>query len=161
MIQVNLGSQDHHKPIFISESLSLTEREKLIVLVREYINVFAWNYEDMPGLDLQVSMHRLNIKPDVKPVKQQRQFCPNIMEAIEAEVHKLIACGFIREEQHPDWVANIVPVLKRNGKIRICINYRDLNTACPKDEFPLPITDVMIDNLRIRKNVLHGRLFRV
>ena len=68
------------------------------------------------------------------------------MEAIEAEVHKLIACGFIREEQHPDWVANIVPVLKKNGKIRICIDYRDLNTACPKDEFPLPITDVMIDN---------------
>ena len=84
-------------------------------------------------------MHRLNIKPDAKPVKQQqRRFRPKIMEAIEAEVHKLIACGFIREKQHPDWVANIVPVLKKNGKIRICIDYRDLNTACPKDEFPLP-----------------------
>ena len=64
------------------------------------------------------------------------------MEAIEAEVHELIACGFIREEQHPDWVDNIIPVLKKNGKIRIYIDYRDLNTACPKDEFPLPITDV-------------------
>ena len=92
-------------------------------------------------------MHRLNIKPDVKPVKQQqRWFRPDIMEAIEAEVHKLIACGFIREEQHPDWVANIVPVLKKNGKIRVYIDYRDLNTACPKDEFPLPITGIMIDN---------------
>jgi len=68
------------------------------------------------------------------------------MEAVEAEVHKLIACSFIREEQHPDWVANIVPVLKKNRKIWICIDYRDLNTACPKDEFPLPLTDVMIDN---------------
>jgi len=142
VIQVNLGSQDHPKPIFISESLSLTEREELMVLVREYIDVFAWNYEDMPGLDPQVAMHCLNIKPDAKPVKQQqRRFCPNIMKAIEAEVYKLIACGFIREEQHSDWVANIVPVLKKNGKIRICIDYRDLNTACPKDEFPLPITD--------------------
>jgi len=92
-------------------------------------------------------MHRLNIKPDAKPVKQQqRRFHPNIMEAIEDEVHKLIACGFIREEQHPDRVANIVPILKKNGKIQICIDYRDLNTACPKDEFPLPITDVMIYN---------------
>ena len=68
------------------------------------------------------------------------------MEAIEVEVHKLIACDFIREEQHPDWVANIVPVLKKNVKIRIYIDYRDLNTACPKDEFSLPITNVMIDN---------------
>ena len=117
MIQVNLGSQDHPKPISISECLSLTEREELIALVREYIDVFAWNYEDMPGFDPQIAMHRLNIKPNVKPVKQQqRRFHPDIMEAIEAEVHKLIACGFIQEEQHSDWVANIVPVLKKNEK---------------------------------------------
>ena len=101
----------------------------------------------MPGLDPQVSMHRLNINPDVKPVKQQqRRFRPEIMEAIQSEVRKLIDSGFIREEQHPDWVANIVPVSKKNGKIRICIDFHDLNEACPKDEFPLPITDVMIDN---------------
>ena len=101
----------------------------------------------MPGLDPQVAMHRLNINSDVKPVKQQqRRFRPEIMEAIQSEVRKLIDSGFIREEQHPDWVANIVPVAKKNGKIRICIDFRDLNEACPKDEFPLPITDVMIDN---------------
>ena len=78
--------------------------------------------------------------------QQQWQFCPDIMEAIEAEVHKLIVCGFIQEEQHPAWVANIVPVLKKNGKIRVCIDYDDLNAACPKDEFPLSIFDVMINN---------------
>ena len=49
------------------------EKEELIVLVKEYIDVFAWNYEDMPGLDPQVAMHRLNIKPDAKPVKQQQR----------------------------------------------------------------------------------------
>jgi len=116
-------------------------------LVREYIDVFAWNYENMPELDPQVAMHHLNIKPDTKPVKQQQhQICPNIMEAIEAELHKLIVCGFIREEQHLDWVTNIITILKKNRKIWFSIHYRDLNAACPKDEFPLPITDVMIDN---------------
>ena len=68
------------------------------------------------------------------------------MEVIKAEVYKLTACDFIREEQHPNWVANIVPVIKKNGKIWVCIDYRDLNAACPKDEFPLPINDVIIDN---------------
>ena len=68
------------------------------------------------------------------------------MEAIKAEVKKLIDSGFIREEQHPDWVANIVPVAKKNGKIQFCIDFRNLNETCPKDEFSLPITDVMIDN---------------
>jgi len=68
------------------------------------------------------------------------------MEEIQSEVKKIIDSSFIREEQHPDWVANIVPVNKKNGKIRVCIDFRDLNEACPKDQFPLPITDVMIDN---------------
>jgi len=48
--------------------------------------------------------------------------------------------------QHLDWVANIVPVLKTNEKIRVCIDFHDLNAAYPKDEFSLSITDVMIDN---------------
>jgi len=68
------------------------------------------------------------------------------MEAIESEVKKLIDSDFVRKEQHPDWVANILPVPKKNGKIWICIDYQDLNVACPKDKFPFPITDVMIDN---------------
>jgi len=68
------------------------------------------------------------------------------MKAIELEVKKHINSGFIKEEQHSDWVANIVLAPKKNGKIGICINYCDLNVACPKDEFPLPITNVMIDN---------------
>jgi len=92
-------------------------------------------------------MHHLNINPDMKLVKQQqRRFRPEIIEAIQSEVKKLIDSGFIREEQHPDWVANIVPITKKNGKIRVCIDFCDLNEAWPKNEFPLPITDVMINN---------------
>jgi len=68
------------------------------------------------------------------------------MEAIESEVKKLINSSFVRKEQQPDWVANIVPVSKKNKKIQSRIDFHDLNAACPKDEFPLPITDVVIDN---------------
>ena len=75
------------------------------------------------------------------------------MKAIELEVKKLINSGFIGEEQHSDWVANIVPLLKKNEKIRICIDYRDLNVSCLKDKFSLPITDVMIDNMCGFKNM--------
>ena len=69
--QVNLGDEANPKPIFISENLSPPEKEDLISLVREYIHVFAWNYKDMPGLDPRVAMHRLNINPEAKPIKQQ------------------------------------------------------------------------------------------
>ena len=90
MTQINLRDEANPKPIFISKSLSPSEREDLIHLIREYKDVFAWNYEDMTGLDSQIAMHRLNINPDAKPVKQQqRQFHPEIMKAIESEVKSL------------------------------------------------------------------------
>jgi len=83
------------------------------------------------------------------------------MEAIETEVHKLIGCDFIRMEQHLDLVANIVPVLKKNEKIRVCIDFRDLNAAGPKDKFSLSITDVIIDNTCGFERMSFMGLFRV
>ena len=92
-------------------------------------------------------MRRLNINLDAKPIKQQqRQFRPEIIKAIQSEVTKLIDSDFVRKEWYPDWVANIVPVTKKNGKIQIYIDFHNLNESCTKDEFPLPITDVIIDN---------------
>ena len=73
------------------------------------------------------------------------------MKVIESEVKKLIDSDFIRKEQHPDWVANIVPVPKKNE-----INYHDLNAVCPKDEFSLPITDVMITCCFERMSFMDG-----
>ena len=69
-MQIDLGDGIIPKPIFVGEGLSPDERDDLIKLIREYINVFAWNYEDMPGLDPQVATHRLNIDPEKKPFKQ-------------------------------------------------------------------------------------------
>ena len=90
--------------------------------MREYIDVFTWNYEDMPGLDSLVAMHRLNINSDAKSVKQQqRRFRLEIIEAIQLEVKKLIDSGFIREEQHPDWVANIIPIPRKMGRSKFAL----------------------------------------
>src|SRR3954469_13387957 len=98
-----MGDEANPKPIYISDTLSQDEKADLIALVREYIDVFTWHYEDMPGLDPKVAMHCINIKAGAKPVKQpQRRFRPNIMDAIEQEGRKLIDSGFIRKEQHPD-----------------------------------------------------------
>ena len=73
----------------------------------------------MLSLDPQIAMHHLNINLDAKPVKQQQQrFHPEIKEAIESEVKKLIDSNFVKEEQHPDWMANIVPVPKKMKRFR-------------------------------------------
>ena len=77
--------------------------------------------------------------PERKPVQQRRRaFAPKLDQAIAEEVTKLLMEGFIREVYYPDWLANVVLVKKANGKWRMCVDFMDLNKACPKDSFPLP-----------------------
>ncbi|XP_074265356.1 uncharacterized protein LOC141587786 [Silene latifolia] len=100
----------------------------------------------MPGLSPKIAVHRLAIKKGTSPKKQpQRRFRPELVPEIEKEVNKLIEAGFIREVKYSTWIANIVPVRKKNGQLRICVDFRDLSDACPKDDFPLPVTELMID----------------
>ena len=65
---------------------------------------------------------------------------------IKGEVQKQIDAGFLMTVEYPEWVANIVPVPKKDGKVRMCVDYRDLNKASLKDNFPLPHIDVLVDN---------------
>jgi Reverse transcriptase (RNA-dependent DNA polymerase) len=67
-------------------------------------------------------------------------------EKVIEKTKKLINAGFIREDETPEWVASIVPVKKKNGQIRICVDFRDLNKAYPKDDFPPPVTEIIIDH---------------
>nr|GMD83530.1 uncharacterized protein LOC109150426 [Ipomoea batatas] len=96
--EVDLGTPENPRPIFIS-TLLFNEDEKIYVeLLKEYIDVFAWTYKEMPGLDPKVVVHRLAVKKACRLVKQaQRRFCPKLIPSIEGEVNKLIEAGFIRE----------------------------------------------------------------
>ena len=64
---------------------------------------------------------------------------------IKEEIKKQFNIGFIRVAKYPEWVANIVPVPKKDGKVRMCVDYRDLNRASPKDNFLLPYIDTLVD----------------
>ena len=67
-------------------------------------------------------------------------------QAIVEEVHKLQEVSFIREVYYPDWLANVVMVKKASGKWRMCVNFTDLNKACPKDSYPFPRVDMLVDS---------------
>ena len=68
-------------------------------------------------------------------------------QLVKDDIEKQIKAKFLGVVDYPEWLANMVPVLKKDGKLRICVDYRDLNKACPKDDFPLPYIDVLIDNI--------------
>ena len=100
----------------------------------------------MVGIDPVLASHKLNIAHTAKLVRQKvRRFHPDRHQIIQTEVETLLKAGFIREIKYPEWLANVVVVPKKGGKWRVCIDYTDLNEACPKDSFPLPRIDQIID----------------
>ncbi|KAI5336927.1 hypothetical protein L3X38_016196 [Prunus dulcis] len=110
--------------------------------------MFAWSPSDMPGIDPNIICHQLHVNPACKPVAQKRRnFAPERVTIIEAEIDKLLAAGFIEEVSYSEWLANVVLVAKQEkGKWRVCVDYTDLNKACPKDNFLLPRIDQLVDS---------------
>nr|KYP50211.1 Retrovirus-related Pol polyprotein from transposon 297 family [Cajanus cajan] len=100
----------------------------------------------MPGIDPNFHCHRLPICRDVKPVAQKkRKMGEERAQAIKEETTKLLQAKFIREVKYSTWLANVVMVKKSSGKWRMCTDYTDLNKACPKDAYPLPHIDALVD----------------
>jgi hypothetical protein len=101
----------------------------------------------MPGIDPDIVQHRIPTLPEVRPVKQKlRHMKPKWMLKIKEKVIQQLKAGFIKAVSQTDWVANVVPVPKKDDKVRMCVDFRDLNRACPKDDFPLPHIDMLFNN---------------
>jgi hypothetical protein len=145
--EVNIGDGVEKRVTYISAKLSPSFKHKVIELLKANKDCFAWDYDEMPGLKRELVEHRLPIKDGKKPIKQApRRFAPAILSKIKAEIERLLRCKFIRTTRYVEWLANIVPVIKKNGSLRICIDFRDLNTATPKDEYYMPIAEMLIDS---------------
>ena len=101
----------------------------------------------MPGIDPNFLCHHLSMDATVDPVRQRRRkFNEERRLVIREETHKLLSAEHIREIQYPEWLANVVLVKKANGKWRMCVDFTDLNKACPKVSYPLPSIDALVDN---------------
>ena len=144
---IPLDEDDLGKSTRIGADLEGKIKKGLIRFLREHIDMFAWSHEDMPGIDPSVITHRLNVYPSFKPVRQKnRVFALERDNAIKEEVQKLTLAKFIREVYYLDWLANVVMGKKANGKWRMCVDFTDLNKACPKDSYPLPRIDQLVDS---------------
>ena len=100
----------------------------------------------MPGLDPKLVVHHLAVDPKIKPVRQKlRKMHPQVALLVKADLERMIAAKVIQPIDYSEWISNMVPVTKPSGDIRICTNFRDLNKACPKDDFPLPNIDMIVD----------------
>jgi hypothetical protein len=109
-------------------------------------DLLAWSANDLCGVNRDVIEHSLNVDPTIRPRKQKlRKIFDDKAEGARNEVKRLMSAGVIREVAYLEWLANNVMVKKANGKWRMCIDFTDLNKVCPKDEFPLPRIDSLVD----------------
>ena len=100
----------------------------------------------MPGLDRSIVEHRLPIKPRYRPFKQApRRFNSNVLDDIKKETKRLLEAKFIRSCRYAEWISSVVPMYKKNGELRVCIDFRDLNRATPMDGYSMPIADMLVD----------------
>ena len=101
--------------------------------------MFAWNAYEAPKVDPDFIFHHLNVNPAVLPRKQPpRRSSKEHSSTVNEEVNKLKKAGAIKEVFYLEWLANTVVVKKKSGKWRVCVDFTDLNKACPKDPFPMP-----------------------
>jgi hypothetical protein len=146
--EIDIQDGKTQRPTFVNKTLETDPRNEMIGLLKEYSDCFAWNYTEMPRLSREIVEHRLPIKFGFTPFKQKaRTFRPDLLPQIKDEIHRLLEANFIRPCRYAEWVSNIVPVEKKeSGKLRICIDFHNLNRATPKDEYPMPIADTLINN---------------
>jgi hypothetical protein len=145
--EINIGNGDKPRPTFISANLEAGFREELIKLLKDYKDCFAWDYSEMPGLDHSIVEHRLPIKPGFRPYKQppRKIYKNEVLADVKKEVERLLDANFVWPCRYAEWISNIVPVYKKNGKMRVCIDFRDLNRATPMDRYPMPVADLLVD----------------
>ena len=130
----------------IGTQIPILEKEELVDLLRRNIDVFAWDAYETPGLDPKFICHHLNVNSSITPKRQPpRRPSKEHVDAVKSEVTKLKQAGAIKEVFYPQWLANTVVVKKKTGKWRVCVDFIDLSRACPKDPFPMPRIDQLVD----------------
>ena len=145
LVKVVIGD-DPEKFFQLGSQLPYQEREELLKFLKQNINAFTWNAYEASGVDPEFICHHLNVNPLIAPKKQPPR-CPSRehVEAVRKEVTRLKQAGAIKEVFYSEWLAHTIVVKKKNGKWRVCVDFTNLNKACPKDPFLMPKIDQLVD----------------
>lgn len=147
VLEVPVDESDPSKVLRVGAYLSDEMQRTITDFLKQNLSTFAWSMTDMKGIDPSITTHELNVDPNIKPIRQKRRkLGPERSKAVVEEVERLLSAGSIAEVRYPEWLANPVVVKKKNGKWRMCVDFTDLNKACPKDSYPLPNIDRLVES---------------
>ena len=130
----------------IGTSMNDQEKVEMLLFLLQNVDVFAWSPYEVPAVNPEFIVHKLNVDPSFPPKKQKsRRASKEHVDAVNLEVQRLKEARVIREIFFPRWLVNTIVVKKKNGKWRVYVDFTDLNKACPKDPFPMPKIDQLVD----------------
>jgi len=144
MRRVPLLNEEHNTAV--GTTLAAAEAETMHAALKKNVDMFAWTPTDMSGVIPNVITHRLSIFKEARPISQKKRDLGDEKRlTAKEEADNLLSVGFIREARYTTWLANVVMVTKSNGNWRMCVDYRNINSACLKDTYPLPNIDRLVN----------------
>ena len=147
-VTLNLGNDKNPCLIKIGSTLKERERKDHKELLIEFEEVFAWSYEDKPYINPEIAQYHIDTHAHIVPIKQKlRRMRTECLLKIKEKVTKQLKVGFIKPIHQAEWIAIVAPVPKMDGKVRMCMDFRDLNKAFPKDDYLLSHINVLMDNM--------------
>ncbi|GJU50316.1 reverse transcriptase domain-containing protein [Tanacetum coccineum] len=147
-VKVAINPEHPEQTVMIGSNLTEKARVKMCNLLQRSLDVFSWTPADMMGVPRHIAEHRLNVREGCQPIRQKKRGQATERNiAINDEVSKLMAAGIMREVHYHDWLSNPVMVKKNDNSWRMCVDFKDINKACPKDGYPLPEIDWKVESL--------------
>ncbi|GJR85835.1 hypothetical protein Tco_0209846 [Tanacetum coccineum] len=143
-VKVAINPEHPEQTVMIGSTLT----EELCNLLQRNLDIFAWKPADITGVPRHIAKHRLNVREGCSPVRQKKRGqAADRNQALHEEVGKLVEARIMKEVHYHDWLSNPVMVKKHDDSWRMCVDFKDLNKACPKDGYPLPEIDWKVESL--------------
>jgi hypothetical protein len=144
----NIGGESQPKLINLSSELTADQKSKYCNVLKEFSDVFGWKYSDLKTYDPDIIQHKIPLEKDTIPFKQKlRPISPLLLPVIEREIKKLLDAKIIIPLRCSKWIANLVIVRKKNGEVRLCVDFRNLNRCSKKDNYPLPKMEHLLQRI--------------
>ncbi len=130
----------------LQPNLCPKERKQYEDLLCKYIHMFAFSYKGLK--EILMEQHKIELLPNAKPVKtKQGRWNPRYITMVKEELDKLLEAWFIRLVETTTWVSPVVLALKKNGQLKVCVNYKTLNKVIQKDRYPLPFWEIFLEEI--------------
>ena len=144
--KVELSKKQELIAKMICRDLLVMEKERYLKMITSYRDLFITSYEEIRGFKGE-DLH-IHLKEGARPVKQRiRRMGQEQMAALREEVDKLLKARFICPVETAEWVSPVVVTPKKDGRWRICVDFKPLNVATKKDPYPLPFIDQILDSV--------------